>query len=181
MIDINVENIVASAQIAEKLDIKSLAEKIPDSKYNPKEFPGLILHFDEPKTAALIFSSGKIICTGAKSLEQAKEIIIKIIDEMKKQGIDTPDEVEVITQNIVASADFKKDLQLSSIAKGLLLDSVEYEPEQFPGLIYKMDDKGAVILLFSSGKLVCTGAKKTDDVHRAIETMKEKLSSLGVL
>jgi transcription initiation factor TFIID TATA-box-binding protein len=181
MIDINVENIVVSAQIAEKLDIKRLAEKIPGSKYNPGEFPGLILHFDEPKTAALIFSSGKVVCTGAKSLEQAKETVTKLIDEMKNQGVDTPDEIEVITQNIVASADFKKDLQLSSIAKGMLLDSVEYEPEQFPGLIYKMSDIGTVILLFSSGKMVCTGAKKMDDVHRAIDMMKDKLSSLGVL
>ena len=181
MVDINVENIVVSAQIAEKLNIKSLAEKIPDSKYNPEEFPGLILHFEEPKTAALIFSSGKVVCTGAKSLEEAKETVTKLIDEMKKQGIDTPDEIEVITQNIVASADLKKDLQLSSIAKGMLLDSVEYEPEQFPGLVYRIDNIGAVILLFSSGKMVCTGTKKMDDVHRAIEMMKEKLSSLGVL
>ncbi|MDH7518117.1 MAG: TATA-box-binding protein [Candidatus Thermoplasmatota archaeon] len=181
MVDINVENIVVSAQLAEKIDIKSLAEKIPDSKYNPDEFPGLILHFEEQKTAALIFSSGKVICTGAKSIEQAKETITTLISEMKKNGIDTPDEIEVITQNIVASADLKKDLQLSSIAKGLLLENVEYEPEQFPGLVYKMSDIGAVILLFSSGKMVCTGAKKMDDVHRAIDTMKEKLSSLGVL
>ena len=181
MVDINVENIVVSAQIAEKLDIKNLAEKIPDSKYNPEEFPGLILHFDDPKTAALIFSSGKVICTGAKSLEEAKETVTKLIDEMKNQGIDTPDEIEVVTQNIVASADLKKDLQLSSIAKGLLLDNVEYEPEQFPGLVYRVDNIGAVILLFSSGKMVCTGTKKMDDVHRAIDMMKEKLSSLGVL
>jgi len=181
MIDINVENIVVSAQIAEKLDVKSLAENIPDSKYKPDEFPGLILHFEEPKTAALIFSSGKVICTGAKSIEQANETITKIIGEMKNQGLETPEEIEVTTQNIVASADFKKDLQLSSIAKGLLLENVEYEPEQFPGLIYKMDDMGMLILLFSSGKIVCTGAKKMDDVHRAIDTMKDKLSSLGVL
>ena len=87
----------------------------------------------------------------------------------------------VEVENIVASADLKKDLQLSSIAKGMLLDSVEYEPEQFPGLVYRMDNIGAVILLFSSGKIVCTGAKKMDDVHRAIDMMKEKLSSLGVL
>ena len=181
MVDINIENIVVSAQLAEKLDIKSLAEKIPGSKYNPEEFPGLILHFDDPKTAALIFSSGKVICTGAKSLEEAKETVTKLIDEMKNQRINTPDEIEVITQNIVASADLKKDLQLSSIAKGLLLDNVEYEPEQFPGLVYRVDNIGAVILLFSSGKMVCTGTKKMDDVHRAIDMMKEKLSSLGVL
>jgi len=181
MIDINVENIVVSTQLAEELDIKSLAEKIPDSKYNPEEFPGLILHFDEPKTAALIFSSGKIICTGAKSIEQANETITKIICEMKNHGINTPEEIEVTTQNIVVSADLKKDLQLSPIAKGLLLENVEYEPEQFPGLVYKMDDIGAVIILFSSGKMVCTGAKKMDDAHRAIDTMKDKLSSLGVL
>ena len=181
MANITIENIVASTQIAKGLDIKILAEKIADSKYNPEEFPGLILHFKEPKTATLIFSSGKVICTGAKNIEEVDYTIGRIIDEIKKIGIHVMKKPEVKTQNIVASSDLKKELHLDSVAKGLLSENVEYEPEQFPGLVYRMEDLGVVLLLFSSGKLVCTGAKKLEDVSHAIDTMADKLSSMGVL
>lgn len=181
MININIENIVASTQITEELDIKRLAKKIPDSKYNPEDFPGLILHFKDPKTVALLFSSGKVICTGAKNMREVDDAVRKIINKIKAVGISVPKKPEVKTQNIVASSDLKKELHLSSIAEGLLLENVEYEPEQFPGLVYRMENLGVVLLLFSSGKLVCTGAKKLEDVSTAIETMTDKLSSLGVL
>jgi len=181
MADINIENIVATAQIAKELDIKRLAEGIPDSKYNPEEFPGLVLHFEDPKTATLLFSSGKVICTGAKKMGDVDTTMQKLIGKIQKVGISVTKTPEMKTQNIVASADLKKDLQLSTIAKGLLVQNVEYEPEQFPGLVYRMDDLGAVVLLFSSGKIVCTGAKTVENVSNVIERMKEKLSSLGVL
>jgi len=181
MADINIENIVVSTQVADELNIQQLADGIPDAKYNPEEFPGLILHFDVPKTAALLFSSGKVICTGAKTMEVVDAAIKKLIKKISSVGASVSKKPDVKTQNIVASADFKKELRLSTVAKGLLLRNVEYEPEQFPGLIYRMDDFGVVLLLFSSGKIVCTGAKKIEDVSSAIDLMKEKLSSLGVL
>ncbi len=181
MTGINIENIVASTQIADELNIQQLADNIPDVKYNPEDFPGLILHFDVPKTAILLFSSGKVICTGAKTLEDVNSAIKKLIKKISSVGTSVYKKPEVKTQNIVASADLKKELHLSTVAKGLLLYNIEYEPEQFPGLIYRMDDFGAVLLIFSSGKIVCTGAKNMVDVSSAIDLMKEKLSSLGVL
>lgn len=181
MADINIENMVASTQIADELDLKRLAREIPDSKYNPEEFPGLVLHFDTPKTAALVFSSGKVVCTGAKNTEDVNAAVHNITDKIKGVGIPVFEKPKVNIQNIVASSDLKKKLHLSSIAKGLLLENVEYEPEQFPGLVYRMKDLGVVLLLFSSGKLVCTGATKLEDISNAIDTMKDKLSSLGAL
>lgn len=181
MADINIENIVASSQVADELNIQQLADSMPDAKYNPEEFPGLILHFDVPKTATLLFSSGKVICTGAKTMEDVDATMEKLLKKISDFGASVSKKLEVKTQNIVASADLEKELQLSTVAKGLLLHNVEYEPEQFPGLVYRMDDFGVVLLLFSSGKLVCTGAKKMEDISSAIDSMKEKLSSLGVL
>jgi len=181
MADINIENIVVSTQIAKELDISRLADGIPDSKYNPEEFPGLILHFSEPKTAALLFSSGKVICTGAKNMDEVKDTMHRITTKVKGFGVSVKKKPEMKTQNIVASSDFKKEFQLASIAENLLSENVEYEPEQFPGLVYRMDELGVVLLLFSSGKLVCTGAKKMEDVTTAIDMMKDKLSSIGVL
>lgn len=181
MADINIENIVVSTQVADELNIQQLADGIPDAKYNPEGVPGLILHFDVPKTAALLFSSGKVICTGAKTMEDVDAAIKKLIKKISSVGAFVSKKPDVKTQNIVASADFKKELHLITVAKGLLLHNVEYEPEQFPGLIYRMDDFGVVLLLFSSGKIVCAGAKKIEDVSSAIDLMREKLSSLGVL
>jgi transcription initiation factor TFIID TATA-box-binding protein len=181
MVDITIENIVASTQIADELDVKRLADAIPDAKYHPESFPGMVLHFEDPKTATLLFSSGKVICTGAKKMGDIDTTMQKLVGKIQKVGISVIKTPEMKTQNIVASADLKKELQLSAIARGLLVQNVEYEPEQFPGLVYRMDDLGAVVLLFSSGKIVCTGAKTVENVSNVIERMKEKLSSLGVL
>jgi transcription initiation factor TFIID TATA-box-binding protein len=181
MVDITIENIVASTQIADELDVKRLADAIPDAKYHPESFPGLVLHFEDLKTATLLFSSGKVICTGAKKMGDIDTTMQKLVGKIQKVGISVIKTPEMKTQNIVASADLKKELQLSAIARGLLVQNVEYEPEQFPGLVYRMDDLGAVVLLFSSGKIVCTGAKTVENVSNVIERMKEKLSSLGVL
>jgi len=181
MTDVTIENIVAYAQISDVLDIKQIAEKLPDAKYNPDEFAGLTLKLDTPKTAVLLMPSGKAICTGAKKMEDAEKSIKKLGNKIKKIGIKIKRKPKIEIQNIIASTNLKKELHLSSISKGLLLEKVDYEPKQFPGLIYRMDDIGATLLLFSSGKIVCMGTKKIEDVTNAIEIIKEKLSSLGVL
>lgn len=181
MTDITIENVVAYAQITDGLDIEQIAEKLPEFKYNPDEFSGLTLKLDDPKTAVLLLPSGKAICTGAKKIEDAETSIKKLVNKIKEIKIKVKKELKVKIQNIVASIDLKKELHLSSISRGLLLEHVDYEPEQFPGLIYRMDDIGATLLLFSSGKIVCTGTKNIEDAANAIETVKEKLSSLGAL
>ena len=181
MTDITIENIVAYAQITDGLDIEQLAEKLPEFKYNLDEFSGLTLKLEEPKSAVLLLPSGKAICTGTKKIEDAETAIKKLVNKIKRKKIKVKKKLKVETQNIVASIDLKKELDLSSISKGLLLEHVDYEPKQFPGLIYRMADIGASLLLFSSGKIVCTGTKKIEDASNAIEMMKEKLTSLGAL
>ena len=181
MTDITIENIAAYAQIANGLDIKQIAEKLPEFKYNPDEFSGLTLKLDDPKAAILLLPNGKTVCTGAKKIEDAKTAIKNLVDKIQGAGIKVKKKPKIETQNIVVSTDLKKELELSSISKGLLLENVDYEPKQFPGLIFKMDDIEVLLLLFSSGKIVCTGAKNLKDASNAIEMIKEKLSSLGAL
>ena len=180
MFNINIENIVASTTISDELDLSKLAKKASGAEYDPNKFPGLVLHFTEPKSAALVFSSGKIVCTGARSIEQVKQAIDKICETIKKAGFKIIDEPEINIQNIVASADLKKELNLDAVAIGIGLDKVEYEPEQFPGLVYRSEDPRAVILLFGSGRLVCTGARKPEDISKAIENLSNELEALGV-
>ena len=181
MADIIIENIVATTQIAKELDIEHLADAIQDSNYDPEEFSGLVLHFNDPKTAALIFSSGEIICTGAKNIGEIEDSIIKTIDKIEEAGLSVIDEPDVEIQNIVASLDLKKKLNLVNIVMNPLLENVEYEPEKFPGLIHRIDESSVTLLIFDSGKIVCTGAKKIEGASDAINTIKVKLKSMGVL
>jgi len=175
-----VENIIASAVIADKLDINYIAEKIPDFKYNPDEFSGLSIKLDHPKTAIIILPSGKIICTGGKNIEDVEESIRKIAERIKGSGVKLKTKTNMEIHNMIVTTNLNKDLHLSSLSKALI-GQKDYEPDKFPGLIYKIEDMQVVILLFSSGKLVCSGAKNFDDSKKAIEIMKEKLTSVGAL
>ena len=163
---VNIENVVASAILKQRIDLNSVVKAFPNVEYRPEQFPGLVFRLKKPKTATLIFNSGKMVCTGAKSEIQAKKAVRKVVQELKDNGILIVEKAEIEVQNIVASASLggKIDLEKSTVSLGRTM----YEPEQFPGLIYRMSDPKVVILLFASGKLVCTGAKKEKEVYDAV-------------
>ncbi|MFQ5884025.1 MAG: TATA-box-binding protein [Thermoplasmata archaeon] len=181
MAKIKIENIVASTSFGNELDLEAIALALVEAKYDPKHFPGLIYRLKEPKTATLLFRSGKVICTGAKSLEDVRLAISKVAEKIEKIGIEIEKDPEIEVQNIVASSDLEMKINLNEIAISLSLKRIEYEPEQFPGLIYRLDDPKVVLLLFGSGKLVCTGARKPEDVGRAVEKVTEELTQAGLL
>jgi transcription initiation factor TFIID TATA-box-binding protein len=150
-------------------------------EYEPEQFPGLIYRLKEPKTATLLFRSGKVVCTGAKSLDQVKLAIDKVTTQIRKAGINLDSEPKIEVQNIVASSDLGQKINLNVIAITLGLERVEYEPEQFPGLVYRLDEPKVVLLLFGSGKLVCTGARRPQDVEAAVDKITEELKAAGLL
>jgi len=170
---VNIENVVASATLNQKVDLNAVVKGYPGVEYRPEQFPGLVFRLKRPKTATLIFNSGKMVCTGAKSEKEARRAVMKVIKELKKSGIIIIGKPELKIQNIVASADLRGmiDLEKSAYSLGRTM----YEPEQFPGLIYRMDEPKVVILLFASGKLVCTGAKKEEDVYEAVNKLHQRL------
>ncbi len=178
MTDIKIENVVASTQIAKSLDLNKLAEIIPNSRYNPEEIPALIIHFEKPKTVAMLSSNGKVVFTGPKTMKDAHEITENLGKKLNSLGVKAYKQPDIKIQNIVASTDIKKNLNLHSIASSL--EKVEYDPEYFPGLIYKSDDPNTVILLFDSGKIVCNGTE-SEEISTAIDRMTNELSSLGIL
>ena len=163
---ISIENVVASATLNQKVDLNAVVKGYPGVEYRPEQFPGLVFRLKRPKTATLIFSSGKMVCTGAKSEKEAKRAVMKVVKELKKGGIIIISKPELKIQNIVASGGLGGMIDLEKAA--YTLGHSMYEPEQFPGLIYRMEDPKVVILLFASGKLVCTGAKKEQDVYDAV-------------
>jgi len=135
----------------------------------------------EPKAAALIFRSGKIVCTGANSIENVTTALQQVFDELRDLGIQVADSPKIEVQNIVSSADLGYTLNLNAIAIGLGLENIEYEPEQFPGLVYRLDEPSVVALLFGSGKLVITGGKQLDDAEQALSVIEDRLTDLGLL
>ena len=181
MIEIKIQNIVASTTFAEKLDLDVIAQSLEDAEYEPEQFPGLVYRLSDPKTATLLFRSGKANCTGAKNVEDVRKTTDIIADKLKKLGIEVYKKPEIVVQNIVATADLGGELNLTETAQGLGLDNVEYEPEQFPGLVYRIKEPRVAMLLFSSGKIVCAGARSTEDISKAVEKLSEELTSSGLL
>lgn len=178
---IKVENVVANAKFADELDLKLIESKLDGAVYDRSKFPGLVYRLKQPKAAFLIFSTGKIVCTGVKSIYDVKTVINNVAKELDSIGILVEKNPEFIIQNIVASADLGSELNLNAIAIGLGLENIEYEPEQFPGLVYRLSEPKAVVLLFGSGKLVITGGKKTEDVEAAVKKISKELKGLGLL
>lgn len=181
MVAIKIENIVASTSIGVDLELSELVMSLKAAEYNPKRFPGLVYRMDTPRTATLIFRSGKLVCTGAKNLDDVKEAIKTVTNDIKAAGLNVKKGADIVVQNIVATVDLGAELNLNTIAIALGLENIEYEPEQFPGLVYRVDDPPVVILLFGSGKLVCTGAKNEEDVARAVDKITEELRAGGLL
>ncbi len=161
---VSVENVVASASVDQKIDLNEVTRKFPDTEYHPDQFPGLVFRLKTPRTATLIFRTGKMVCTGAKSEEMAIKAVQTVVQQLRKGGIKIKKDAEIVVQNIVAAINLGGKIHLESAAR--TLPRSMYEPEQFPGLIHRMLDPKTVILLFASGKLVCTGAKKEADVYR---------------
>jgi transcription initiation factor TFIID TATA-box-binding protein len=173
---VKIVNIVCSSSLEQDIPLIRLAETLPNTEYNPEQFPGLIMRIKEPKTSALIFSSGKIVSTGAKSLGKVRESIDRIIENLAKVKVKITIKPKIEVQNMVGSGEIGMDLNLNSLA--MELENTEYEPEQFPGLVYKLDGTRATFLLFSNGKIVCTGtrseAKLKDAVAKLVEILKKK-------
>ena len=152
--------LVASTSLGDELDLQSIALGLDGAEYEPEQFPGLIYRLKQPKTAILLFRSGKVVCTGAKSMNEVEQSILTVSQQIKKGGQKINMHPRIEVQNIVASSDLGSEINLNAIAVTLGLDRVEYEPEQFPGLVCRIEEPRVVVLLFGSGKLVCTGARK---------------------
>jgi transcription initiation factor TFIID TATA-box-binding protein len=181
MIAVKVENIVASTIFAEKLDLDVIATSLEEAEYEPEQFPGLVYRLSSPKTATLLFRSGKANCTGAKNIEDVRKTVDIIADKLKKLGVKVHKDLDIVVQNMVATADLGGELNLDEVAVAFGLENVEYEPEQFPGLVYRVKEPKVVMLLFGSGKIVCTGGRNTEDVSLAVQDLSEKLNSMGLL
>jgi len=168
--DVKIQNVVATATLDQKINLLDIMKVFRNVEYRPKQFPGLVFRLKRPKTATLIFTTGKMVCTGAKSEKQARSAVKKVVMELKTNGIIILGKPKIVIQNMVASANLHGKIDLEAMSDAL--ENVMYEPEQFPGLIYRMTEPKVVLLVFASGKLVITGAKRKEQVHEAVEKIR---------
>ncbi len=170
---LKVQNIVATTSLGKEVSLTKLARTQPNTEYNPDTFPGLVLRIKKPKSAVLVFSSGNLVCTGTKSIAQVKEVVQQVIKQLRKISVKVTDKPKITVQNIVASGSIDLDLNLNLLS--LELENTEYEPEQFPGLVYKLDNPTATFLLFSNGKLVCTGTKNKQQLDESMQQLNKNV------
>tara|TARA_Y100000310_G_scaffold260963_1_gene270117 strand:- start:1419 stop:1964 length:546 start_codon:yes stop_codon:yes gene_type:complete len=174
--NLSVQNIVATASLGKPVSLTKLARTQTNTEYNPEQFPGLVLRVKKPKSAVLVFSSGNLVCTGTKSLTQVKDVIQQVIKQLAKIGVKITDKPKITVQNIVASGSIDIRLNLNYLA--LALENTEYEPEQFPGLVYKLVEPNATFLLFSNGKLVCTGTKNKQQLDDSMKILNKNIKEV---
>ena len=178
-LDYKVNNVVATVylDISERLDLVNLARKVPETEYNPEKFPGLIFRLESPRATFLIFSTGSMVITGLKNVELIDEAVNTLMRILKDLGLKLP-KPNIKIQNFVASGDLHISIDLNKAV--LLMEYAMYEPEVFPGLIYHMKDPKAVFLIFSTGKIVCTGVKNEDMVKKAILKLNRLIHELQI-
>ena len=178
-LDYKIENVVATVvvEITEKIDLNQIARKHADVEYNPERFPGLVMRIEKPKATILIFSTGKMVVTGLRKASEAERVVDKVVKNIRKAGIKVSNP-EITIQNIVASGDLHTNIDLNMAA--IVMEYAMYEPEVFPGLIYRMQDPKTVFLIFSTGRIVCTGAKRKEIVKEAVKKLNLQVRELGV-
>lgn len=173
-----VENIVSSITLDRHINLEKFASSV-DGIENPQRFPGVIYRIDKPKLAMLIFRTGKIICSGARSKGEIKKAVEKLLKKFKQARITIKEKPKVEIQNIVASAslDFRVNLDVLAIE----CENTEYEPEQFPGLIFRLDEPKTVMLIFKSGRMIITGAKTPKQANLAAERTRDIVRSVNAI
>ena len=171
--EVKIVNVVATVKVNQEINLRRILEKIPQAEYDPKRFPGLVYRLTKPKTAILIFGSGNMVITGAKAESDVYKAVDKVVNTLISKRIISEAKPNIKIENVVASGNLKGVIDLEKAAE--TLEYAIYEPEEFPGLIYSMREPKVVILLFASGKIVCTGARGEKYVYEAVHILREEL------
>lgn len=176
---LKIENIVASGSIADSIDLADISARIENCVLNRKKFPGAVFRIANPKAVCLVFSSGKIVLTGLREEEALDRAVFCIVNAMKDAGVKVNSCPLVTITNIVCSYDAKKNINLNKLVVTLNMENIEYEPEQFPGLVYRLKDPKIVALLFSSGKIILTGGKNLGEIRRGVEQLEQTIGMIA--
>ena len=175
---ITIVNVVASTRIGGSIDIEALSLKLSNVKYQPKIFPGLIYRKSKPQVTIIMFYNGKISCVGAKSEVEAEQAIQSTLKHIEHIGctIGSTRTEDIKIENVVGSGAFGYELDLELIKSHL--NNAIYEPEQFPGLIYRPFNDSTVCLIFSSGKVVIVGGKSENQIRKTFQSTEDTIKNI---
>ncbi len=178
-----VVNVVGSGSLDVEIDLSQLAEDLDSTiaEYDPDKYPGIYLRFDEEAPLITIYRTGKFIVTGAKSREEAYTICDRFLEHLTGMGVGTdPGNTSFKIQNYVLVADLQHSQNLEALAIGLGLEQTEYEPEQFPGLVYRPTNHNCVLLIFASGKTIIVGVTDREEAKNAFSELEEQIEKYGL-
>ena len=172
-----IQNIVATVELGCPIALQDVVQRLRNAEYNPLRFGALIVRIAAPKTTALVFPSGKLVVTGARTVDDSRLAARKYARILQRLGYPVRFNHFKI-QNIVASCDMKVAISLEDL---IAHDSrrCKYEPEIFPGVVYRLADPKIVLLVFASGKVVFTGGKDVDQITRAYHAIQETLRNVA--
>ncbi len=177
--DIEVVNVVGSGTLGVEIDLATLSTDIPAAEFDPANYHGMYLRFAEDAPLVTLYRSGKYIITGADSADELFELRNQVLEQFVEIGIISDDIDDGFSiQNFVCQGDTGRTVNLSAAAIGFGLERTEYEPEQFPGLVYRPDEYDCVLLLFGSGKVVITGAPEVSIAQQAFTDLLKRLEDL---
>lgn len=178
---LKIENMVASTSVGDYIDLVQTAELFDGAEYDPEHFSGVIIRLKDPSSTVLVFRSGKMVSTGAKGYEIVEDGIGRVVEVLFGAGLISEVFPYIQFKNIVFSANLNMQLNLNKVALGLGLENVEYEPDKFPGMVYRLFVPKVVILIFSTGRLVITGCKEYNDALEALDIIVRDLEEMGIL
>jgi transcription initiation factor TFIID TATA-box-binding protein len=176
---IQVVNIVGSGATGVELDLERLADDIdePVARYDPDKYPGMYLRLGDGEPLITVYRTGKYIITGADSDDELSSLRERFLSFFVETGVlEKPEDEWFSVQNYVCTGDLGGAQNLNALAIGLGLERTEYEPEQFPGLIYRPDSRDCVILIFGTGRVVVTGAREFEIAEQAFKQLQMTLS-----
>jgi len=174
MADYTVVNIVATARLGEFFDLIDISDEL-DIYYAPEQFPGMSIKITSPKVCVNLFRSGQAVATGAKTVEQVHVAFEQVRSMLEKGGYEPYEKIEPSLSNVVITHNMEQELNLANLTLALPMARTEWEPEQFPGLIFRLQDRPSVCLIFSSGKCVITGSNSLEEAEQAVEILREEL------
>lgn len=175
---VEIVNVVGSGDLEVELDLENLADDIEVADFEPDNHPEMFIQFDDESPLIIVYRTGKYIIRGGGTHERlfnAKERFLDLFVDLDviSESVETTFEVK----NVVCVGDLGRTVDLTKLTLTLGMESVEYEPEQFPGLVYRPDGSAVTLLVFGSGKVVLTGSSKVENAEAALESLKEDLTN----
>lgn len=172
--DYTVVNMVATAKLGEFFDLIDISDDL-DIYYAPEQFPGMSIKITNPKVCVNLFRSGQAVATGAKTLDDVDSAFEQVRSMLEEGGYKPFSEITPSLSNVVITHNMEQELNLANLTISLPMARTEWEPEQFPGLIFRLEDLPSVCLIFSSGKCVITGSNSLEEAEQAVEALREEL------